>query len=358
MNQSFRRKSSGNISTFLFLFLGITVSFLNLSCNKAGQQNHYVLQVDMSKEHDAGRFKPEQGDKLFVAGNFNGWKKYEVMLSDLKGNWIYSANIDDYLERKGAPSDTLGFNFLIQSGPGREVLNQGWETIPMRKIAISRLTTQSPVFVYNEVFDEKESFDVTFTVGMNNEETLGFFQPDKGDEIVVSGSFCNWSSQGVALDDQSSGIYSKKITLRQNPNDPLEYRFRIIPKRKAVIPDQGWETRPVRQAVLSKSSVELPYAEFNDIRRVARFVINSGEWEQEGKFRPLKGDILQIKLLLDGKQTLSDALFQVGEKKFETAIMIPLTVRDVQWQVMEDMKNELTPIQDVQVGLNGAVIKN
>ena len=54
----------------------------------------------MSKEHDAGRFRPELGDKISVAGDFNGWKKDGLFLSDQKGNWIFTVEMEEYLRNK------------------------------------------------------------------------------------------------------------------------------------------------------------------------------------------------------------------------------------------------------------------
>lgn len=344
----------------IFLFI-VTISLMNTSCTpKAVTRNKLVLKVDMSKEHDTGKFEPGKGDKVYVAGNFNGWKKYQIMLIDKKGNWIYSANVAKYFKQteNGLPIDTLSFNFLIKPGTDRPIPNQGWEQLAARKMAVSELISRSPIFRYGKAFDNKEPFDVTFTVGMDNEKTLGFFEPRRGDQVVVSGSFCDWSSKGVPLNSEGGGIYSRKVRIWQNPKHPLEYSFRIIPKGNAVEPNYGWETIPMRRAALDEPSITLPYANFDNIRRVAKFVINTNKWQRKGEFKPMKGDILQIRLLLDGKKSLSDALFQVNKYRFETAIAIPLTVSKVKWQVVENMKLALTPVKRVDVGLNGAIIRN
>ena len=251
----------------------------------------------------------------------------------------------------------MEFKFVFHAGDGRDVANQGWETIKNRKITLANLEKKNPVYIFNEVYDARETFEVTFRVGMNNQKILGFFRPETGDEVVVSGSFCEWSSQGIPMkDEDGAGIYSLKLTVKQNPQEPFEYRYRIISKRKAILPNKGWETQVNRQWSLTNSTTELPYAEFNDIRRVARFIIDTKQWEQEGKFKPQRGDILQIKLLLDGKENLSDALFQVKDHTYETALIIPLTVKDVQWQVVRNIKEEITQIKNVEVDLKGAVI--
>ncbi len=264
----------------IIFLLAFIVSSLDISCShNSAKQNGLLLSVDMSKEHDSGQFKPGKGDRLYVAGNFNGWKKYQIAMTEKKGNWIYSANIEKYLEKTeaGLPIDTLQFNFLIKPGKDRSVPNQGWEELGARKMAVSTLASEAPVFVYGERFDNKEPYDVTFTVGMSNEETLGFFKPGRGDEVVVSGSFCNWSSKGIPLDNKGDGIYARKIWIRQNPRHPLEYNFRIIPNANVPLPNWGWETIPMRKTSLDSRTIKLPFAVFNNIRRVARFVIGTSK---------------------------------------------------------------------------------
>jgi hypothetical protein len=316
--------------------------------------------VDMSKEHDAGRFKPEEGDKLSVACNFNAWKENDLFLKDEKGDWMYTVNLDVFFATKRGfftAEDTLEFRFVVHADSNRHVENKGWENIKNRHMTWTYLEKKKPVFTYNEEFDEREKFDVTFRVGMNNQKVLGFFHPELGDEIVVSGNFCKWSLKGVSMkDEQGDGVYSVTFPVKQNPKKPLDYRFRMIPKRKVILPDAGWESVPNRQWALTTPQVEIPYAEFNDVRRILRFTINTQPWEQAGKFHPSKGDIVQVRLLLDGKESLSEALFQIKDHTYETALIIPLTVKDVRWQVVRNMKEDLTQAKNVDVDLKGTVV--
>lgn len=157
-------------------------------------------------------------------------------------------------------------------------------------------------------------------------------------------------------DEDGEGVYSIKSAVKENPQKSFDYKFRIISKRKAVLQNQGWETRENRQWRLANSTTELPYAEFNDLRRVARFTVDTKQWEQEGRFKPKRGDILQIKLLLDDKENLSDALFQVKDHIFEIAMVIPLTVKEIKWSVVRNIKENMTQFKSVEVDLKGAVV--
>lgn len=342
-------------STLLFFLL-----FGGSGCSKHQNEGTYIIRVDMSKEHDAGRFKPELGDKISLAGNYDGWKKDGLFLTDQKGDWIFTADIESSLKNKKGhltPNDTLEFKFVLHPGKNREAANQGWETIRNRIATLGYIERKKPVYIFNTEYDEQETFEVTFTVGMNNQKILGFFRPEEGDQVIVSGSFCGWSSEGVPMkDEDGTGIYTLKQAVKHNSMKPFEYRYRILSKRKAILPGKGWEMTGTRQWSLSMLTQDLPYIEFNDTRRVARFIIDSREWEQQARFKPKKGDILQIKLMLDGKEHLSDALFQVKDHTYETALVIPVSVTDVQWQVVKNIHENLMQAKKVEIELKGTVV--
>jgi hypothetical protein len=358
MNKKEPLLKTTSIARWGILFLLSSVAMLLISCT-AREEGKYQIRVDMSKEHDAGRFKPEQGDNVGIAGNFNGWNREDIILKDQKGDWIFLGAIDNYVKKwqaGGHPDDTLEFKFIIHPGSERKVANYGWEDVPNRRISASDIEKRKPILVFSEPYDGSQTYEVTFRVGMSNQKVLGFFQPEAGDEVIVSGTFCNWASDGVPMKEEDGGVYSAKVRVKQNPKEPFEYRYRIATKRKVTQINRGWETIVSRHWDLTDSTTEIPYTEFNDIRRVARFIIDTKQWEQEGKFRPKKGDILQIKLVLDGKETLSDALFQVGRHTYEIGLTIPLTARDVQWQIVRNIKEDLTPLRMAEVDLNGALI--
>lgn len=359
MNKTELRLTISFVVRWAMVPLLSSAAMFMISCT-GKESGKYQIRIDMSKEHDAGRFKPEQGDRVGVAGNFNGWNREDIILKDQKGDWVFSAAIDDYVKKwqaGGMPDDTLEFKCIVHPGGERKVANYGWEDIPNRRISASEIEKRKPVLVFSELYDGSQTYEVTFRVGMSNQKVLGFFQPESGDEAIVSGTFCNWASDGVPMkDEDGSGVYSAKVRVKQNPKEPFEYRYRIVTKRKVTQVNRGWETIVSRQWVLTDSTTEIPYTEFNDIRRVARFIIDTKQWEQEGKFRPTKGDIIQIKLVLDGKETLSDALFQVSSHTYEIGLTIPLTVRDVQWQVVRNIKEDLTPVRKTDVDLKGVII--
>ena len=334
------------------IVITIVCVMLLSSCTKT--KNEYVIRVDMRKEHDAGRFNPEQGDKICIAGPWNEWNKEHDSLTNSNGTWIYTIAADRFIKNN---HDTVEFKLILRPGVGREVINQGWENVPIRKIPASAFLKKNTIFVFSEIFDSRETFNITFHVGINNQKVLGFFRPEDGDTVAVCGSFCAWSQDGVPMKDENgSGIYSVTLPVRQNPSVPLIFKYRILHRRKAILPNQGWETMPNRQWMVTDSTMDIPSVEFNNIKRVARFIIDTKQWEQNGSFNRKRGDVLRIKLLLDGKESLSDGLFQVDNHVYETALIIPLSVKDVRWQVVKNVNEEMTPLKAVTVDVNGTKI--
>lgn len=316
----------------------------------------------MSAEHDAGRFQPENGDHISIAGNFNEWNADpgSLDLQDPEGDWVYTIPLSKIRasEPDSTPPDTLEFKFVIRTANNRYVPNNGWETLPNRKIALSDLEVKTPEFVYNRPWKQWPDHQVTFTVDMRNQEVLGFFQPDKGDQVVVSGSFTGWSPGGIPLIDKSGdGVYRTTVPVSADPNQPVSYKFRMVPANHKILPDHGWESKANRQIGHLRSDTVLTYTAFNNLRRVARFIIKADVWTKSGIFHPLKGDILQIKIRFDGHTHLSNPLIKVHSGSWETAMAIPLNSQETEWQVVENMNKSLTQWESASVGLNGTLIR-
>jgi len=346
-----------------FLLSVITLCFLLLvflvfiDCARVTKQRHFIC-LDLSKEHDAGRFMPDKGDMVFIKGDFTNDEKFDLSLDDSDGDWIYTVLLNDILQQSSEPVDTMKFSFLIKTGDNRYIPNNGKEAIPLRIVLLKDIYDKKPIFIFNEVFDDRPEVEVTFTVGVANQKVLGFFEPKKGDVMVVTGDFCKWDERGIPMNgNKNDDIFSVTIPIKYDPDQAVQYKYRILTNRKVILPNNGWEGVPNRALAISKDVVNAPYAEFSDLRRVARFIIDTKSLEKDGKFNPLKGDILQINLSLDGQENLSDALVFVEEYQYETAVVIPLTVKDLKWQLIKNIKEALTEWQSVEVGLKGKLIQ-
>jgi len=335
-----------------------------------------VIRLDMSKEHDNGYFKPESGDKVSIAGNFNSWKEDSLFLEDKDGDFIYEFDLSNITTHGSRFSDTLEFKFKQTSVNNHLIANSGWEAIQNRRLSIQNISKlKANPLQFNEPWQPGDLYQVTFTVGMSNQEVLGFFTPEEQDQVVVSGNFMNWNNNGILMaDEDGDKIYSVTVPIKLIPEKNLEFKFRIIPKQKHPLMNSGWETIPNRIfdfTVFQKNShpedlkgfaqkneqLELPYCDFSDMCRVARFIVDTEKWEKEGKFKPLKGDILQIKTSIDGKEFLSSPLIMIGKKKWETALQIPANARSVNFYIIENTKIVLRDAIESEVSLKGQIIR-
>lgn len=344
-----------------WVFIVALASLLIGGCKS--QQDKFLVRLDMSAERDAGRFLPDKGDRVSIAGNFNEWVRDSLTLVDRDGDWIYTLPLDVLLTTSDslfAPGDTLLFKFIHSPGDEREIANEGWETIENRRMTLVRLKKKSPAFIFNEPFDLRHKARVHFAVGMRNQMTLGFFKPERGDRVVVTGDFLDWNEEGIPMADPGGdGAYMLSLPVRYAPGRRVAYKFRIISDRKdAALLNGGWEETPNRTLIIEGDEAKAPFATFGNIRRVLRFVIDANAWIESGMLRPRSGDIMQIKLYLDDQEQLSDALLSVGEGKFETALVIPLQVEDVWWQLVKNVGEEtLTSPKEIEVDLGGRLVR-
>ena len=174
---------------------------------------------------------------------------------------------------------------------------------------------------------------------------------------MVSGSFSDWSETGIPMIDKSGeGIYQATLPIAANPGQPVNYKFRMISGTHKIIPNHGWETTDNRQIRQLSRDTVLSYTAFNNLRRAARFIIRPNQWIQKGLFKPLKGDILQIRVRFGGQTHLSDPLIKVSSGNWETAMTIPLNAKHIEWQLVENMHRALTKWETLSAGINGIII--
>jgi hypothetical protein len=334
--------------------IAILTLALIISCQRQTEEYLY-FQVDMSKEHDSRRFLPELGDRLSIAGSFNDWKTDSLFLEDDEEDWIFSIQIP----ASDIAPDTIQFKFKLTTAKNRPVSNFGWESINNRIVDVSLLEENMRIYTFNQVYDSRSAVDIEFTVGMSNQMILGFFHPEMGDHIVVSGSFCDWSEDGFPLDDEDEdSIYTVLLPIKHTIGNPIRYKFKILSNRNVILPNSGWENLQYRVFTPGEEYFVAPYASFSDIRRVGRFVIDMGHFIADHKFRPLKGDVLQIITYLDGKSSLSNPLTQVSKNIWEISMVFPMTARRIEWQLVNNRTMNLTEVKQIAIPSTGTIIKS
>ncbi len=330
-----------------------------------GDRSEPAVRVDMSAEHDDARFEPGMGEQVALIahpGAFNGWRGDTLWLSDEAHDWIYAIPLDSLTRlarRRLTPEDSLAFTFAIaraKNDSARALVFAREPTID-RRATMATMTEESPVFRFGKPYETIGTATVSFAVGMNNQNVLGFFQPEKGDEVIVSGPFS--SQTAIPLKDANGdGTYETTTEVQYRPGEPIRYRYRIVSERQVALPNNGWEFRRWRSLSIKGERAQMPYAAFANQRRLLRFIIDAEPLVEDGRFHPENGDVLQIRLLMDETEQLTGALHSVGDMRYEIALKIPFSVRRVQWQLTKNLGAEaLTQVRDVAVGLRGKLVR-
>ncbi len=302
----------------------------------------------MSSQHDEGYFNPENGDKVAIAGFFNDWNPSSDVLKDIDGDWIYEFQVEE-------PADTLEFKFIISSETNKDLPNSGWELIPNRMVSRSVLLEQQPVFEFNLPWSPDVYEDVAFSVSMNNQEILDFFDPEK-DNVVVSGTFLDWDPGGVQLwDDDKDGVYEITMPVQMSSTKPHQYKYRIVKSSyfNGYIPNGGWEQLDDRILI----GDDIPRTYFNDQQRIARFLI-SESWMENASSDPIKAnDLFQIRFHVGETTYLSGELIKTKNLDYETSVAIPMNIGTVRWEVIKNQYLSLSPIFEDTVTHNGALLE-
>lgn len=326
---------------YLLVFVFIVVGCINI------QNDGLEFIVDMSNERDDGRFNPDLGDVISIAGTFNNWEPNKNILIDPDGDWNYSITLTNVPE-------TGEFKFVISSKSNLDLPNSGWEIIPNRKISKIVVENESPILRFNEAWSPIEVLDITFAVSMSNQEILDFFDPEK-DQVVVTGSFIGWDYNGITLEDaDEDGVFEQTVPIEINPVKPHSFKYRIDKPSSfdGYIPNDGWEFIDDRFLMTQSSDVHY----FNDQKRVARFLVEE-RWLTANLTEAIKrSDMYQIRFFVGEESYLSEPLQKATGNYYETSLQIPLIVDIVKWTVVKNQNDELTDLQETVVTHKGAVI--
>jgi hypothetical protein len=278
--------------------------------------SHVEIRVDMSAEIQAGRFRPETGDHVLVAGGFDNWQgEGRVMEAGLESA-VYAAR----LPVRGL--DTLQFRFRISAGDGRALDGGGWEPLADRRHAVAALRSHQPVMRFGEVWGPKVEGLVTFRVNMANAHVLGFFDANDGDRIRLSGAFWNWEG-GVDLEPEGEGLtYSTSVPLQTVEGVPIAYRYRIIRSQPERVTDpwDGWERNGARSRLADHMRTDF----FNDQSHVVRVVVRSADGRAGGQV---------VELERMGARWRTEPLMRVAPGLYEAALVLTGVSGTIRWRL-------------------------
>tara|TARA_R110002096_G_scaffold278212_2_gene472216 strand:+ start:2102 stop:3097 length:996 start_codon:yes stop_codon:yes gene_type:complete len=326
------------------LVVVIFVHLMFINCTRV--QDPPKIKVDMSAMHDQGLFKPEQGDKLSIAGSFNDWEPDAQNLMDEDGDWIFETSLSDTDFK-----ETTEFKFVIVSDNQMDLPNSGWEVIPNRQINVETLRNESPILTYNKPWSPLITEDLTFRVNMNNQKVLGFFDPEKGDKVVVAGTFNDWDEQGIRLDRIDFTLtYELTFPVQKRKHENTRYKYRISSLEMDEVINDGWELIDER---IYTTSTGLEY--FNNQKRVLNLTF-SEEWIQE-QTKLNKDDVFYAKL--EWNNETQNYRFTKNEisNTYEVAVQIPEVITDVDVVIVKNLEEEIFRKENIIVPLNGKEIK-
>ena len=66
---------------------------------------------------------------------------------------------------------------------------------------------------------------------------------------------------------------------------------------------------------------------------------------------------MQIRLSLDGHIKLTESLVRTERYEYETAVVIPVTIQNIQWQVLQNMNDPLTEMKNVDIDVKGKIVE-
>lgn len=331
------------------LLLVIIISSLILGiltqCNPYSDDHKMV--IDMSGEMESGYFNPDRGDRVFLAGSFNEWQTDALELHHLDST-TYGVALDNVFSSP-VWSDTVAFKFVLDSGDDRILPNNGWETLPNREMEVAELYDNEDIFEYNHPLGSREEATVTFSVNMSNQQVLGFFKPEKGDQVIVTGDFLDWDPHGLPLEPVDEYLYKLTLPVSNTDGPALAYKYRILTNREAALPEDGWERTGSHRLELTEEQLATPEHYFGNMKRVGRFIVNASRPGTQ------QNNELRLIIELDGNRRIYP-LMQVGEGVYETGVVIPPEADEMAWSIKGESKE--IEWSNVEIPETGKVIRS
>lgn len=96
------------------------------------------------------------------------------------------------------------------------------------------------------------------------------------------------------------------------------------------------------------------------IIKLENFLLQNGDTlisqVQNVVFTPKSGDILQVRLVLDGDSVLTDPLVRTAPHTYEQSVLVPLDISEVRWHLVWNTHKALTKVKKISVPLSGNLI--
>jgi hypothetical protein len=227
-----------------------------------------MVCIDMRQELRNGRFLPSRGDRVFITGGFNRWKRDEIAMEEGTDS-VYRVPLSRLLHESDASirmDTTIEFKFIQVAGDGRDIANLGWETTPNRVATVHDLATQDQPFVFNEEYDGRKTVEVTFVLQVSPEAARALSGEDGSYDVVMTGSFCSWNEEGfVMAEGQRDRLFQTTVPIRGCTEETIEFRFGLAQRNRDAKSGRihvAWENRHVRSVKLEEARMATVHCDF------------------------------------------------------------------------------------------------
>jgi hypothetical protein len=267
-----------------------------------------LYQVDMSVQRQLGNFHPENGDTVFVSGNFattNGaWLQ---TAADGSTNYILTAGAgvlsNIYMGTFTVTNEVGTFeNHQFVMNPGGNFSALTWEPNIVgggnRFYPVPSVNTNLPPVFFNDVSNATQLvvIPVTFSVNMTVQSALGNF--DKvNDLVLVAGDFNGFTAtSGTLLTDNGNNVWTNTCLVTNTVGATENYKFLFLPF--SGTPASVWEVDGLgtsnamnRQFILPAIATNIPVAYFNNVTNPpsyanVTFNVNMAVQHARGTFTP------------------------------------------------------------------------
>ena len=176
------------------------------------------FKCNMSVQMKEGKFV--KGDKVFIRGDFNGWSGIDYELKDVDGDSIYSRVFPNFKR-----DQSIEFKFVHNQG-GNDI----WETIDNRALTVSVWGRNIYTAYWEDVsvYVPKKTIQVTFSVNMELERLVGWFNPQT-DSVSVRGSFNGWGQTKMTPIPDSTDIYRVTTPVVATVDEKVSFKFFYSP---------------------------------------------------------------------------------------------------------------------------------
>lgn len=314
---------------FKCLIIGSTSSVWGLAGCTPEQQSLPVITLQLN---DTNAYDYQHSEAFLLLHHSSSM---DTLRMSRNAGMEWNLPVSQLTEEFERPVDSLHFHFELYDNNGTLLKRED----KLRRKALNELLDEQPVITFDEPWLPGERYRLHVAVDMRAQKTLGLFRPEDGDQVVVTGSWCDWCDKSAVLtpSGHEEGIWQGEVEVRGTPGSTVQWRFGIDAGR--ALPGGGYETQTVRETELPQAGGDAPEklvsgpVWFDDRKRVMRFIVET----ETGGHQP----VLHLYYDDAAEPERSEPLMKVDSDKWEMAFSVPDYVDKVRWNVFCDKTNRI-----------------